>query len=213
MEEKSSKLVQEFVGLAGLEAGDVAAESIFHDTLSSVQKYMEAARLRTQTETKIKRLAEAAIVKKNGTYAAYAEAMRLQMQEEEHEQNAAFAKAAAGMTDEALIQWDAGLDLIWTELFRDPKDFLRALTVGYMQLIDEAWLADNAREGETAKPLASVSTSPAYGPASSWCSRGSQSDAGRIRTSGSPAESRCAGNMSTMSARALFGMPNCVTSR
>ena len=149
MTEKSPKLVKEFATLAGLEAGDLAAESVFHNTLSFVQKYMEAARMKTQTESKIKATVEAAIVKKKGTYAAYAEAMRLQMQAEEHEQNEAFATVAADMTDAALIRWDKGLDLIWKELFQDPTDFLRALTIGYIQLIDEAWLTDKAKEGET----------------------------------------------------------------
>lgn len=148
LEKKTPKLVAEFASLAGLEAGDLAAEALFHGALSHAQRYMEAARLRTQTESQIKQRAEAAIVKMNGTYAAYAEAMRLQMQDEEHEQNAAFATAAADMTDEALIQWDKGLDLIWKELFHDPKEFLRALTIGYMQLIDESWLADKAKKGE-----------------------------------------------------------------
>jgi hypothetical protein len=145
-----SKLVQEFASLAGLEAGDLAAESVFHNALSVAQKYMEAARLTTQTKSQIKQRAEAAIVNKKGNYAAYAEAMRLQMQDEEHEQNAAFAKAAADKTDEDLIRWDAALDLIWQELFHDPKVFLRELTVGYTRLIDEAWLADKAKEGEAA---------------------------------------------------------------
>jgi hypothetical protein len=36
-------LVHEFVGLAGLEAGDLAAEKVFHDTMSSIQKYTEKA--------------------------------------------------------------------------------------------------------------------------------------------------------------------------
>jgi hypothetical protein len=141
--------VQEFASLAGLEAGDLAAERIFHDTLSFAQQYREKARLETQDESKIRGVAEAAIVKKGSTYAAYAEAMRLQMQAEEHQLNEAFAKTAANMTDEDLIKWDAGLNLIWEELFFDPKVFLRELTNEYMGLIDESWLADKAKKGET----------------------------------------------------------------
>jgi hypothetical protein len=71
------------------------------------------------------------------------------MQAEEHELNKAFVKTAAGMTDDDLVAWDAGLDLYWQELFYDPTVFLRALTVGYMDLIDESWLDDKSKKGET----------------------------------------------------------------
>jgi hypothetical protein len=149
MAKDAKKWAKEFATLAGLEAGDLAAEAAFRETMTLVRKQMETARVATQTDAEIRQRADAAIVTKKGTFAAYAEAMRLQMQAEEHEQNAELTRTATDKTDADLVRLNASWNLVWEALFHDPTLFMRQLTVGYTRLLDEAWLADKAKTGES----------------------------------------------------------------
>jgi hypothetical protein len=146
MEEKAgSKLVTEFVGLAGLEAADLAAEKVFRESLGTARLNFEDARQQTQTKEKIKARASAALATKGGTFAAYAEAMRLQTIDEEHQQNHTLTDTATESYAERLLR-NAALELIYAQLLVLPHVFLRDLTSGYIRLLEEAKLTEMDKE-------------------------------------------------------------------
>lgn len=137
-----NKYLREFSELAGLEAGDLAAEAVFRNALGGVRGHFEQAR-----EAASKAIdGDMALVSKRGTLAAYAEAMRLQTRTEQHFLEHNFNQEAKGLTEHELRVEYALLEVVYEELKHHPDEFMRTLTTGYIRLLDEAMLAKKKKD-------------------------------------------------------------------
>ena len=139
----ASHLVKEFVMLAGLEVGDLAAETAFKRTLSAVRTDFDVGR--KEAEKQIKESAKAALATTKGdTLAAYVESMKLQTIQEEKDLNTTFT--ARSNDERELRKRSAALELTYRQLVAEPEGYLQELTVGYLRLQDEATLANKAKD-------------------------------------------------------------------
>ncbi len=135
------KILTEFVGLAGLEAADLAAEAAFRKALDynrdALKKGTENA-LKSKEDT-----AKAALATQGNIRDAYAEAMRLEAIQEFVDQSTAFNKQSANLTDQELINRAAGLKITYEQLKLEPVPLLQQLTIGFIRLLEEATLAED----------------------------------------------------------------------
>jgi hypothetical protein len=142
----ASKLLEEFILLAGLEAADLAAEKAFHVAVDLVRTDMETARQRTQRADKAQEDAKAALTSKGDSVAAYAEALRLQSIRQEAEEREVFNNSSKDLTDAQLLQKHAALKIIYGKLLESPTPYMQKLTTGYIRLLDEAKLSQKDKD-------------------------------------------------------------------
>lgn len=134
----ASHLVKEFVLLAGLEAGDIAAEAAFHKAMTLAQKDIAVGIDSAATKKGIELTTKGALATKGNDLTAYVEALKLQTIQEEAAQHEEFnTKTAAAQTDQELIEKSAALKLTYEQLLLHPEDYLRQLTIGFIRLQDE----------------------------------------------------------------------------
>ena len=141
LEQKAgSKLLHEFAMLAGLEAGDLAAEAAFHETLNAVRVDFDVGR--KAAEKHISESAKVALATTKGdTIAAYVESMKLQTIKEQSELSKEFTQPESSHSEQKLRATSAALELTYKELLGKPEEYMRQLTIGYIRLLDEAALA------------------------------------------------------------------------
>jgi len=146
MKGSTKHLLTEFLALAGLEAGDLAAEAIFHKALHENQEDLEKGTRRALQSSK--QSSATALATKGDIISAYAEALKLQSVQEFVAQSGEFNDSAANMTDQDLAARYAALKLTYDKLMADPSAFLRELTTGFIRLLDEVTLAEKDKEHE-----------------------------------------------------------------
>jgi hypothetical protein len=142
---RSSHLLTEFVGLAGLEAGDLAAESAFHAALKSVRGDFETAVKTAASEENVQKSVKGALKKGNNALSFYVEAIRNQTIAQEMAGHGAFNKASPQMSDQDLRAKNAALTVVYEELADVKEKYQRELTVGFIRMMDEARLEERAK--------------------------------------------------------------------
>ena len=159
MHRKEASLLQEFIGLAGLEAGDLAAEALLHGALDWVHK--EDDRARGMAIDTIKKVNDkggsaagvdpgiadkAKIVVQGSAVDTYVAAVRMYTNVHEARETKRFNDTAAAMTDDELLQREAALQMTWEKLVNEPEEYMRQLTAGYLRLLDEAFVSEEAED-------------------------------------------------------------------
>lgn len=150
-------LLKEFIGLAGLEAGDLAAEAALHGALEWVHKEDDWARgMAIDTIKKVNDKGgsaagvdpgiadKAKIVAQGSPLDTYVAAVRMYTNVQEAYQTKRFNDTAAAMTDDELLQRAAALQVTWEKLVTEPEAYMRQLTAGYLRLLDEAFVTEEA---------------------------------------------------------------------
>ena len=141
-------LVDEFIMLAGLEAGDLAAEAAFHHAMDLTHADLDRGIREARTREAVADIAKVVLKTKTDALGIYVEMLKLQTIKEEAEQHVAFNKVAQDRSDQELIQENAGLKLLYDQLLKAPEDYLRQLTVDFIRLLDESALkAKDAAHG------------------------------------------------------------------
>ena len=134
-------LLKEFAALSGLEAGNLAAEGIFHEAIDFAKSDIEKGIRSAGQQKYVEASARAALATKTDALGAFVEGMKLQTIREEAEQHVAFNNTAASKTDDKLLDENAGLKLIYDQLLAHPEAYMQQLTAGYIRMLDEAMLA------------------------------------------------------------------------
>src|SRR5262249_40030655 len=129
-----SHLAFEFAALSGLEAGDMAAEEVLRKTLGESQRaYIAGAQKAARGH---KTLAPPTLAGRADPIYAYTEAVRIALIDELDELTDAFATSFADTSDQALVERSLALKYTYDELRNKPEPFLRVLTTGFIQLLD-----------------------------------------------------------------------------
>jgi hypothetical protein len=142
----TDKLLKEFIGLAGLEAGDLAAEKALHwaadAVVANVKAGVAATTQQTALETTFTEKAFAQLLKnsKGSVLDTYVAAMNLQMHMEADNVKQQFIASTAGKSYEELLGMIAVQKLSHDQLLTHPDRFLREMTIGYVRMIDEAYI-------------------------------------------------------------------------
>ena len=139
-----NKFGREFVLLSGLEAGDIAAEAVFHrvmrqnkdDLVKGVRSSLAAVPESSAT----------ALAGDGDIIDCYVEALKLQSIAEFTSESTAFNSSSATMSDADVAARSAALKLTYDELARDPGPYLQKLTVGFLRLLDEVHVAEEAKD-------------------------------------------------------------------
>ncbi|HYZ79782.1 MAG TPA: hypothetical protein VE571_00855 [Solirubrobacteraceae bacterium] len=142
-------LVREFMSLAGLEAGDLAAEAIFRKSLLSAREIMELGNVNARTKDQIDAAITGALKKGVNPLEVYVEAAKNNALDEQVQGQDAFNKKSPTMSDEELAGLKGAQALVYRRLARQPELFQRELTVGYLRMLEELDLKfnhDNASE-------------------------------------------------------------------
>jgi hypothetical protein len=140
------KLLREFTSLAGLEAGDLAAEKALHSAANAVAANIKAGvaatTQQTALETTFTEQAFAQLLKnsKGSVLDAYVAAMNLQMHMEADDVKQKFIESTASKSYEELLAMNAAQKLTHDQILAHPDMFLREMTIGYVRMMDEAYI-------------------------------------------------------------------------
>jgi hypothetical protein len=143
---RTSHLMTEFVGLAGLEAGDLAAEGAFHAALKSAEGYLETGVKDAASEKTVEQSVKGALKKGNDALSFYVEAVRNHTIAQEGAASHKFNQDSPQMTDQDVRDKYAALKLVYDELAAMPDLYQRQLTAGFMRMMDEAGLEERAKK-------------------------------------------------------------------
>lgn len=144
--ERTGHLLTEFVGLAGLEAGDLGAEAALHKAAKSVEEDVKLAVKDISAEKVVEDSVTGALKKGNDPLSFYVEAVRNHTIAEEAAEHKRFNTASADMSDADLAAKNAMLEMTYRRLAKDPDSYQRELTVGFMRMLDEARMEERARK-------------------------------------------------------------------
>jgi hypothetical protein len=154
---KLPQYVKDFTTLAGLEAGDLAAEIPLRAALGRVEHDLltGSANARgkvadTFKEDALKKIAEA---NKSDVINTYAAVMREQAHLENDATKQAFDDEADSKSLQELREKWAAQQIVHDQLLKDPEEFLQQLTLGYTAMLDRARLADQARGSSESEVL------------------------------------------------------------
>jgi hypothetical protein len=136
------KLMQEFAELAGLEAGDLAAEAAFQRAVDGIRQ--DFADARDQAAKKVGE--DVQLVSQRGNLAAYKEALQLHTRTEQHALEHNFNQTMQNYSDSELREKYYLLSKTLDELLHSPKAFERELTEGYIRLLDEAMMVKKTKQ-------------------------------------------------------------------
>ncbi len=143
--DRTGHLLQEFAGLAGLEAGDLGAEAAFHKAAKSVEQDVKLAVKDISAEKVVEDSVTGALKKGNDPLAFYVEAVRNHTIAEEAAEHKHFNDTSADMSDEDVAAKGAMLEMTYKRLAKDPDTYQRELTVGFMRMLDEARMEERAK--------------------------------------------------------------------
>jgi hypothetical protein len=139
---KSGHLLGEFVKLAGLEAGDLAAEAIFHKALKDNQDAFQTS-VKNALNKKEKSARTALALAGDGDIVdAYAELMTVHSIQEFTELSVLFS----GLSGQDAAARSAALEVTYNELMSDPSTYMLELTAGFIRLLDEVTLSKKDEE-------------------------------------------------------------------
>ena len=142
----SSKALKEFAELAGLEAGDLAAEKAFHAGIDLAKTDLEKGIASAADKKQIEQDAGAALATKTNALDQFVEGMRLHTESVKTASQSAFDGSSAFRSDEDVLHEEAALKQFHYELGRHPKKYEQELTIGMIRLLDEAQLAEAAED-------------------------------------------------------------------
>lgn len=142
MAEASGKLLSEFVKLAALEAGDLAAEAIFHGALKDNRDAFQASAGNAVKQKKQTAKTAVALAGDGDIVDAYAELMTVHSIAEFTEQSTLFS----GLSGQDAAARSAALELTFHKLMADPSKYLLELTTGFIRLLDEVTLSKKDEE-------------------------------------------------------------------
>jgi hypothetical protein len=139
------ELTKEFFTLAGLEAGDLAAEMPLRAALDLVDRQLVTGINKargnikdTFTDAAVKKLAEA---NRGDVISTYAAAMKLQVHMENDATKDEFNQNSASKSLTDLQQLWAGQRITHDLLLQEPGAYLEELTSGYVSMLDRAEVA------------------------------------------------------------------------
>jgi hypothetical protein len=144
--DRTGHLLQEFAGLAGLEAGDLLTEGAFHKAAKSVEEDVKLGIKDVNSERIVEASVKGALKKGNNPLSFYVEAVRNHTIAEESAAHERFNKASPDMSDEELAAKSAMLKMTLEQLAQDPDVYQRELTVGFMRMMDEARMEERAKQ-------------------------------------------------------------------
>lgn len=142
----SSKALEEFAELAGLEAADLAAEKAFHQGIDLAKTDLEKGIASAADKNQIEQDAGAALATKTNALDQFVEGMRLHTESVKTASQSAFDGSSAFMSDQDVLDEEAVLHQLHNELKHDPKKYEQKLTIGMIRLLDEAQLAEAAED-------------------------------------------------------------------
>jgi hypothetical protein len=146
------KLLAEFTQLAGLEAGDLAAEKALHEganaVMGNVKLGVAATTEQKALETNFTKEAFEQLFRhsKGSVLDTYVAAMNLQLHLEADAVKQAFSDSMADKSYAELLKEKAAQKVIHDELLTHQDRFLRELTIGYIRMIDEAYIGQKLKE-------------------------------------------------------------------
>jgi hypothetical protein len=130
-------LVQEFFALAGLEAGDLATEAFFRNSLISARDALHIANVSASDEKSVQEAITGALKTGNNPIEFYIEAVKNQALAEQVVGQHDFNTQAPTMSDEKVAGRYAAQAQIYNKLAKDKDVFQRELTVGYLRMLKE----------------------------------------------------------------------------
>lgn len=139
-----NKYAKEFILLSGLEAGDIAAEALFHRVMK--QNRDDLSQGVRDSLASSKKSSATALAGDGDIIDCFVEANKLQSVEEYTKETEAFNSSSGTMSDVDLAGRSAALKLTYDKLMGDPSGYLRELTVGFIRLLDEVKVADLAKD-------------------------------------------------------------------
>jgi hypothetical protein len=127
------KVAEEFVGLSALEAADLISDKVLHAAVDRAGTRIEKANQKAMGDA-LKEKTKAALVRKDGKIAAYAESLRdrAQMVKENCEQS--LTETYLSMSEFDLKLEAAFISALVEGLKAQPEPFMREMTSGYLQL-------------------------------------------------------------------------------
>lgn len=143
--DRTGHLLQEFVGLAGLEAGDLGAEAAMHKAAKSVEQDVKLAVKDISAEKVVAESVKGALKKGNDPLSFYVEAVRNHTIAEEAAEHKRFNTESPQMSDADVAAKSAMLEMTFKRLREDPDSYQQELTVGFMRMLDEARMEERAK--------------------------------------------------------------------
>lgn len=134
-------LFQEFVHLAGLEAGYIGVEAAYKAAIESSQQALTKGTMATLPSTA--KTTDAALTVKGGILEVFVEAAKLQTITEQFEQASEF-NASLPSDPSALVDRYLVLEATYKQLLAQPQIFHHVLAAGFMRLLDENGVAEHA---------------------------------------------------------------------
>jgi hypothetical protein len=142
----SSKALQEFAELAGLEVADLTTEKAFHEGIEFAKTDLEKGIASAADKKQIEKDAGAALATKTNAIDAFVEGMRQHTASARDASRSAFNDSAWLRSDEDLLHEKGALRQVRDELKHHPEKYLQELTIGIIRLLDEAQLAEAAED-------------------------------------------------------------------
>jgi hypothetical protein len=132
--------LEEFTYLVGLEAADQASEAAFHRAIDGARETLGKGTKAALESRKESVKTALATDPNDGLLECYTEAVTLQSIEEQVQDGLEFNKTASTLSDVELAGQYVVYKTLYENLMASPDAFLRELTVGYIRLMEEAYL-------------------------------------------------------------------------
>jgi hypothetical protein len=152
-EHAKASLVHEFAMLAGLEAGDIAAEHYYRALLNVAEDETKRAAAKASEKHALektfseKAFAELLKESKGDALDTFVAAAKRQAHVQADLEKDEFDKTGAAMTYRDLLARKALQKQAHDRLMEHPHEFLGGLTLGYLKMLDEAYLEGASHDG------------------------------------------------------------------